>query len=219
MEDKRSIVIIGGGVTGLSLGAYVKDAGFNSVIIEKESQAGGSIRTVQQDGFVFDQGANSTSANLAFEQMVGILGLEQQMVAPSEAFKKRYILKKNKLREFKPSPSAILTTPLLSASAKKAVFSERFKSPRPTVEEESVGAFFERRFNKEIVDYLISPVLGGIYAGDPYKLGMESVMPKIAEMEVRYGSLTKAVKKEKDFMPKREVRSFKGGMGITNWKA
>ncbi|MBX2846474.1 MAG: protoporphyrinogen oxidase [Saprospiraceae bacterium] len=212
MEEARSIVIIGGGVTGLSLGAYMKDAGFNCIILEKGKRPGGVIQSVEENGYIFDVGANSTSSNLAFEQMVDILGLRDEVIAPTENFKKRYILKKKKLKHLNPKPSAFMTSSLLSGAGKKGILTERFKTASTTMDDESVGTFFERRFGKEIVDYIINPVLAGIYAGDPYKLGMQSVMPKIAELEARYGSLTKAIKKEKDFMPKREIRSFKKGM-------
>lgn len=45
MEGQRSIVIIGGGISGLALGAYIKDGGFNSVILEKSNRVGGVIRS------------------------------------------------------------------------------------------------------------------------------------------------------------------------------
>lgn len=221
-QDTRSIVIIGAGITGLSLGAYLKDAGFNCIILEKEQETGGALKTIHENGYTFDLGANSTGSNLAFEQMIDILNIRDKVISPTDSFKKRYILKKNKLKQLDPKPTALMTSSLLSTAGKKGVLTERFKTAHTTLDDESVGAFFERRLGKEVVNYIVNPMLAGIYAGDPYKLGMQSVMPKIAELEARYGSLTKGLKAEKDALPKREVRSFKNGMkdlieGLTNY--
>lgn len=222
MNEQRSIVIIGGGISGLALGAYIKDGGFNSIIIEKNKTVGGKLKTEVKDGYLLEHGANTCSSNLAFEEMVKILGIEDKVVRPGSNAGKRFILKNNKLKAVSPKPKDILFSPLLSAKGKSALFNERFKKANQNFEEETVGQFFERRFGREVVESLIDPVIAGIYAGDPYQLSMQSVMPKLIELEAQYGSITKAMKQEKDAMPKREVVTFEGGMqtlvdGLVNY--
>ncbi len=222
MEEQRSIVIIGGGISGLALGAYIKDGGFNSIILEKDDRVGGKIKTQQRDGFTFDIGANTTSTNIALEELVKILGIDDQVIRPGDKAGKRYILKKNKLKKVSPKPKDILFSNLLSLGAKWQLFTERYKKPKEEFEDESVGAFFERRFGREIVDRVINPVISGIYAGDPYQLSVQSVFPKLLEYEQQYGSITKALKAERKHLPKREVISFKNGMtslveGLVNY--
>lgn len=212
MNDQRSIVIIGGGISGLSLAAYCKDGGFNSIVLEKKSDVGGCLKSTHKDGYLLEYGANTTSSNLATENMIKMLGLQDRVLRPSTTSQKRFIVKNNKLKAVSPKPKDILTSPLLSAKGKMALYGERSKKKRETYEEETVGQFFERRFGREVVENLVDPIIAGIYAGDPYQLSMRSVMPKLIELESEYGSITKALKKNKDAFPKREVIAFEGGM-------
>ena len=217
MEDQRSIVIIGGGLSGLALGSFIKDGGFNCIILEKESQPGGVIQTAQKNDFILEYGANTTTTNLAVEELVSILGLEDELIEPSENVKKRYILHKNKLKAVSPKPNDILFSSLLSMGAKWSIFTEPNKKKRESYDDETVGAFFERRFDREIVDKLVNPMIAGIYGGDPYQLSMQSVFPKLIEFENEHGSVIKGLKNSKEGLGRRKIISFKNGMGtLTN---
>jgi len=77
LEKERSIVIIGAGISGLALGAYIKDAGFNCIILEKQNRVGGHIKSQIQDNAVLESGSSSTPDSIAFKQLVEILGLDQ----------------------------------------------------------------------------------------------------------------------------------------------
>ena len=212
MEEQRSIVIIGGGISGLSLGTYIKDGGFNSVILEKEAVPGGVLQSRKEQDYLLELGANTTTSNLALEELVNIVGLQEDLISPDASAKKRYILKNNKLRKLSPKAIDILFSSLLSLKGKWSVYSERFKKAREDFEEESVGQFFERRFGKEVVDYLVNPMIAGIYAGDPYELSMRSVFPEILNYEQEHGSVTKGLKENKQELGQRKVVSFKHGM-------
>lgn len=212
VEEQRSIVIIGGGISGLSLGAYIKEGGFNSIILEKTDRIGGMLQTVEQDGYLLEYGANTTSSNTALEEIIRIIGLESKVLRPNDNAKKRYILKNNKLRKASPNLKDMLFSSVLSVGAKMKVFQEQYKKPTDVFDEESVGGFFERRFGREFVENLVNPMIAGIYAGDPYQLSVNSVFPKLISLEQEYGSIIKALKKNKDAMPAREIISFKGGM-------
>jgi len=49
------VIIIGAGLTGLSVAYHLEKKGFNDyLIVEKESEPGGLCRSIQQDGFTFD---------------------------------------------------------------------------------------------------------------------------------------------------------------------
>ena len=57
------------------------------------------------------------------------------------------------------------------------------------VKDESVGDFFSRRFNKNIVDRILSAVLHGIYAGDVWQLSAKSLFPGPWRDEAQVGSV------------------------------
>lgn len=56
MKTPKKVVVIGAGFAGLSSASYLAKAGFDVVVVEKHSQAGGRARTFEANGFVFDMG-------------------------------------------------------------------------------------------------------------------------------------------------------------------
>lgn len=74
------------------------------------------------------------------------------------------------------------------------VFAEPFRKRRPSdLEDESVGSFLTRRFNKKLADNLASAALHGIYAGDVDKLSAKSLFPGLWRNEEVYGSLARSM--------------------------
>jgi oxygen-dependent protoporphyrinogen oxidase len=65
--------------------------------------------------------------------------------------------------------------------------------PRPNDQDESVAALVQRHFGLEAVDRLADPLLSGIFGGDATQLSARTVLPKLVEMEARYGSLTRGM--------------------------
>lgn len=211
-EDR--VLVLGGGISGLATSWFLHKAGIPFILIEKEDKAGGVLTSSNIEGTIVDYGPNSLRDKdgelraLAYE-----LGLEDDLIKISEAFKTRYIVRDQELQELAPSPKTLFTTKVLSTKAKLRVLAEPFISSG-TAEDESVGAFLERRIGKEAVDYLVDPVFSGIYAGDIYSISKKEILPGLAENEQRFGSLvmgTLRSKKEKSEV-KPLVLSFKKGV-------
>jgi oxygen-dependent protoporphyrinogen oxidase len=57
----------------------------------------------------------------------------------------------------------------------------------------SVAEFVIDHFGQETLDYLAEPLLSGVYGGDPRELSVNSVLPRFVDMEVKTGSLGRAV--------------------------
>lgn len=57
-EVSIMIGILGGGLTGLTLGYLLKQRGIDFEILEKETECGGLMRSVQSEGFTFDYGGS-----------------------------------------------------------------------------------------------------------------------------------------------------------------
>lgn len=54
---------------------------------------------------------------------------------------------------------------------------------------ESVGAFFDRRFGQEVVDYLVDPMLAGIFSSSPSPLSMKHALARVWNVERTKGSV------------------------------
>jgi len=91
---------------------------------------------------------------------------------------------------------------------------------RGTNPDESVASLASRRIGKSFVDYAVNPFISGIYAGDPGKLVTRYALPKLYNLEQKYGSFiggmvkkSREPKTERDKKASRKVFSGHGGFG------
>jgi protoporphyrinogen/coproporphyrinogen III oxidase len=119
-------------------------------------------------------------------------------------------------------PTRILPTglsPLFSWKTKLRMAQELFHPPRAADEDESVASLVERHYGKEMVDRLADPLLSGVYGGEAATLSVRAVLPRFAEMERKYGSLSRAMLAARKKAPQTSGRatpplftSLKNGM-------
>ncbi|KAL3624322.1 hypothetical protein CASFOL_033138 [Castilleja foliolosa] len=99
------------------------------------------------------------------------------------------------LSQLPSNPIALVRSNLLSAGSKLELLLEPFlwKNNKNMLKvsdrKESVGAFFQRHFGKEVVDYLIDPFVAGTSGGDPESLSMRHVFPELWNLEKKFGSI------------------------------
>jgi len=209
MTTSDSAIIIGGGVTGLTLGWAIQRAGRRARVIEKSGVAGGAVRTIQRDGYLVEAGPNSMLVNQApLESLLRGMGLGAQMRKPSPEAKKRYILKDGEFVAAPMGPGDLLTNPLLSTKGKFRVLRDLFAGKPKHETEESLAAFVERHFGEEALDYAVNPFVGGIYAGDPHRLSARHAFPLLAEAEEAAGSVIRGMIKKRK-AKKARGESFK----------
>jgi len=188
MSRKPDVIVIGGGISGLSVAWRLKEAGRSVVLLEKEKNVGGTMKTENRDGWLIEHGPNSTlETTPLFGEMFDRLGITEQRVYASSRARKRYILRDGTLHRLPMSPGAFVTSKLWSASAKARLFAEPFVGRCRA--EESVAAFVERRLGPEFLEYAINPFVAGVYAGNPEQLSVRYAFPKLHALEERYGGL------------------------------
>lgn len=216
---KTEVVIVGAGLTGLTMAFYLKKAGIDFRIIEKTGKTGGVIQTINEKGFVYETGPNTgvvSHPEMAelFEDMAGKCTLE---TADPNA-KRRLILKYNRWHALPSGLWSAITTPLFTWYDKFRILGEPFRA-KGTDPNEKLAELVKRRMGKSYLDYAVDPFISGIYAGDPNYLVTRFALPKLYQLEQEYGSFIKgAIKKAK--LPKdertkkasREVFSAKGGL-------
>lgn len=209
------IIIVGAGITGLALGFLLKQEKIPFIILEKKQRSGGIILSHEQDGYFFDIGPHSAVLDTATENFLEQIGIKNEILFPETASGRRFILRDNNLHELKPHPINFIATSLLSAKGKIRLFAEPFIPKKKNNDEESLHHFIERRLGNEAADYLLNPFIAGIYAGNPKRLSLQAVFPKLAEMEQQHGSIIKALqhyKKENPNAQERKIFSFKKGL-------
>ncbi|GAB1457094.1 MAG: NAD(P)/FAD-dependent oxidoreductase [Spirochaetia bacterium] len=73
---KHDVVIVGGGLAGLSAAAYLCKAGLSVAILEKEQKFGGLVNSFERDGFIFDGGIRAIENSGIVTPMLKQLGID-----------------------------------------------------------------------------------------------------------------------------------------------
>jgi oxygen-dependent protoporphyrinogen oxidase len=190
------VAVIGAGISGLSCAYRLKQRGVRPLVLEASERAGGAIRTVRREGYIFELGPQAPRFGESVWQIVRELGLEREFVAgdPKVA---RYIVRNGKLERAPFSPGAMLSTGLVGWRSKLRVLSEPFRSARPPVLDESVAVFIRRKFGDEVLDYLVDPIVSTIFLGDAEKMGMAGAFPALVRWEHESGSLARGALRER----------------------
>ncbi|EUJ22918.1 protoporphyrinogen oxidase [Listeria grandensis FSL F6-0971] len=185
---KKKIVVIGGGITGLSSTFYLKrelekqGLDYELVLLEAGTKFWGKIETVKRDGYIIERGPDSFLRRKSeMQDLVMDLGMKDQLV--EDATGENYVLAKQGLHAI--PKSSIMGIParyrpffksgLLSASGKLRVLGDLFLGKQQVEEEDmSLGAFLRARVGDEMVDHILEPLMSGIYAGDLDEMSAEA---------------------------------------------
>lgn len=222
MTDKFDTIIIGGGLSGLTIAhkLLLKDKRHRVLILEKEARTGGAILSNHDRGFITETGPHGFLDNCSeSRELLAETGLNREVVkAPLIDFV-RYVYLGGKLNLIPQTPAKILMAPLIPVSAKFRLLADLFK---PALDgEPTVAKWINHRFGPALLPY-VDAVFTGTYAGDYDKLTIDSVMPGIRSLEKEYGSVIRGLvskmrqkkrsggKKEKLTMP--AMTSFATGM-------
>ncbi len=188
----KKVVVIGGGIAGLTAAFRLKQAGIEVTLLEKNERLGGAIHSVKENGFLVEIGPNTileTSPKVT--ELIRDAGLEKEKVYANDQAKNRYIVRNKKPISLPISPRAFFVTSLFSWKAKLRLLKEPFIDPWDNSYEESLSQFVVRRLGQEFLDYAINPFVAGVYAGDPDTLSVKHGFPKLYALEQTYGSLIK----------------------------
>ena len=198
------VAIVGGGIAGLAAAYELELAGragadVSYELFEAGSRLGGVIASSVVDGSVIERGPDSfLTEKPAALQLCRELGLDKDFVASDDAHRKTYIVVRNRLVELPDGlmflvPTKIwpmVATRLFGWWTKIRMGIELLLSPRARGADESVAALVRRHYGQEAVDRLADPLLSGIYGGDAAELSAQAVLPRLVDMEAKYGSLT-----------------------------
>ncbi|HEY2842552.1 MAG TPA: protoporphyrinogen oxidase [Bryobacteraceae bacterium] len=215
------VIIVGGGIAGLSAAYDLSKAGIAHTLIEKRPRLGGVIQTSQWDDCVLEFGPDSfLSAKPEAMALIRELGVEADVIGSNDAERVTYILRNGHLTRlpegttmFVPTnPAAMLASPLVGWGTKVRMGLEFLRGPA-TFPDRSVSEFVTDHFGRETLDYLAEPLLSGVYGGDPDRLSVASVLPRFVEMERTNGSLARALIKSRTTRTEPLFRTLKSGLG------
>ncbi|WP_205324820.1 protoporphyrinogen oxidase [Glycomyces sp. YM15] len=194
---RTRVLIVGGGITGLAAAHRLREhlgPDAEIVVAEQAMRLGGKIHTVDFAGRPVETGAESLlAARPEAIELARAVGLGDALVHPSAA--KPALSIGGELLDFPAGHMmGIPGDPADVAAIANA--KERPDNGLPILEpgaDMSVGALVRSRLGDEVLDRLVAPMLGGVYAGDVDRLSVRAVMPQLAAALERHSRLTDAV--------------------------
>ena len=225
-RDDVAVAVVGGGITGLAAAFELHRREVPFVLLEGSPRLGGMIRTETVDGFTIDAGPDSLLVHKpAALTLCRELGLGPRLVPTGEP-RAAYVLRRGRLRRLgRASVLGIPTRPgplfldgPLSSRGRLRMALDLARPARQAEEDESVAAFFRRRFGSEAVDFLAEPLLAGIHAGDVERLSVRALFPTLVEAERSDGSVVRGLRRQSAGRARRgggdgPFRSLPGGLG------
>lgn len=188
--DRRRIVVVGGGIAGLAAALRLSQRlpAAEVVLLEATDRVGGKLRRVRVADTWVDVGAEAMLARrpegLA---MMAELGLAAEVVPPLTSA----ALLRNRGTNRPLPPRTLMGVPTdLAALRSSGVLSEPTLSriaaepdggPYPPLAADvAVGELVAERFGPEVVDRLVDPLLGGVYAGQAGRISLQAAVPGLA---------------------------------------
>ncbi len=188
------VLVIGGGISGLSVGWWLTQKGIACEIWEQKPRPGGKIGSQRTAGYLTERSA-SLIMNFRPEvtQLIQESGLnDEKRLRPREAEMHRYLLHEGRLEPLPTHPLGILHSPLWSWRGKLRLLAEPL-IPRRQEPHESVARFVARRLGPEILEKAMEPFVGGTLAADAELADARATLPRLTALEQRYGSITLGV--------------------------
>lgn len=219
MKSETRIAVLGAGLTGLSIGYFLKKKGISVDIFEKNNRIGGVIQSNSEKEFLYECGPNTgVLNNTIIEKLFFDISKHCTIQIAHPQAKKRLILKKGTWHALPSGLFSGIFTPLFSTFDKFRILGEPFRKPGNNPNE-NLKELVERRLGKSFHDYAVAPFVNGVYAGNTELLVPKYALPKLYNLEQEFGSFIKGsiqkhttAHKEPLHNPSKQVFSCKGGL-------
>ena len=194
MPEPSHTVIVGGGIAGLAAAWFLTEAGHRVTVVEGSPIVGGKLRTATVAGLSVDVGAEAMLARRPEGiELARAAGLEivHPATTASRVWSRGELLPLPRTLMGVPlDPESLAASGLLSAEGLERALHE---SPLPApAEDVSVAELISARLGPEVVERLVEPLLGGVYAGHAALLSARATLPQLMALLDRAPTLTAA---------------------------
>ncbi|MEM8628779.1 MAG: protoporphyrinogen oxidase [Chlamydiota bacterium] len=208
----KRVAIVGAGISGLAFAYYLQKRcpDWSITFMEQERCVGGWLKTCKIGALSYEKGprffARHKSPHLL--SLIEEMGLEKRLVYAASP-RTRFVYQENKLFPLPNSLFHFLRSPLTKHTFMTCL--QEWWQKKENLPEETVHAFFLRRFRSEKIARLVAVMAKGIYAADTRHLSMRLSFPALYKAEQEKGSLLQAFFSS----PRQDRRLFtlEGGMG------
>jgi oxygen-dependent protoporphyrinogen oxidase len=220
---RAHVAVVGGGIAGLTAAYHAAKGGARVTLLEGSADVGGKLRVSDIAGMAVDEGAEAMLARRPEGlELVRELGLGDRLAFPgttSAGIWSRGALHAMPAGHLMGVPAdlgALARSGVLSAAGLARVPLDLVRRATPRGEDVSVAELVGARVGAEVVDRLVEPLLGGVYAGRADDLSFEATMPGLADASRTRRSLISAARAVQEAAPRSTGPVFAtitGGMG------
>ena len=204
MERRKApphVVIVGGGISGLAAAFFLRDEAVRVTVLEGSPRLGGKLSVSEIGGIAVDEGAEALLVTRPEGiALIADAGLSDQRTVPgptSSALWTLGALRPLPRRQFMGVPSdmtELARSGVLSDEGVARASQDLELPPTARDGDVPVAEYVGARLGGEVVDRLVDPLLGGVYAGRSAELSFEATLPALAAASRKHRSLAEAAR-------------------------
>ena len=193
------VAIISAGIAGLAAAYFLRDEPVRAVLLEGSDRTGGKLQAAEVAGTTVDVGAEALLARRPEgTDLIRAAGLADGLVLPGTTAARiwsRGVMRRLPARQYMGVPADLgdlAASGLLSPEGLARAGQEPGLPATPRDGDVPVAGYIAGRFGPEVVDRLVDPLLGGVYAGRSEELSFEATLPGLAQASRDRASLADA---------------------------
>ena len=213
--------VIGGGLTGLVAAYRLRrsEPDLDVTLYEASTRLGGKLRTREVDGLRLETGADAFLVrDPDAVELCAELGLDGDLVEPAT-----HGVEVRVDGHAHPLPAGLVLgapsrlgplfrSPVVSTAGALRATLDVLLPREVDVDHESVAELIEHRFGREVLERLVEPMLAGVYAGDPARLGAAAATPRLADAAREHRSLARGLRRTGERATSGSIfRALRGG--------
>ena len=192
------VAVVGGGIAGLAAAFFLSGEPVRVTVLEGSPRLGGKLQASDVAGVAMDEGAEALLARRPEgTELITAVGLGGDLVpagVTSSALYTRGALRSLPRRQYMGVPAdldELAATGVVSPEGVARARNEPVKPAEPG--DVSVTQYIGSRLGVEIVDRIVDPLLGGVYAGRSEDLSFQATLAPLAAAARKHATLTEAV--------------------------
>ena len=196
---RSAVAIVGGGISGLAAAFFLRDRGLVVTVLEGLPRIGGKLTVSEVAGVAVDEGAEALLARRQEgTDLIGAVGLADQLEVPGTTTagiwtRGRLLpLPRRQLMGVPADLGELAGSGILSRAGMARARDDLRLPPTARDGDVPVAGFVGARFGQELVDRLVDPLLGGVYAGRSDELSYEATLGALAHASRQHRSLADA---------------------------
>ncbi|MET7937180.1 protoporphyrinogen oxidase [Streptomyces sp. NPDC005322] len=195
------VVVIGGGISGLTAAHRLLAGGARVTVLEASGRLGGKLYAGEIEGVPVDLGAESMLARRPEAvELARAVGLGERLQPPATATASLWTrgglrpMPKGHVMGVPGDLAPLAASGVISDDGLARIARDQELPPTEVGEDVALGEYIAARLGREVVDRLVEPLLGGVYAGDVYRTSMRASVPTLFELARSNRPLTEGVR-------------------------